>query len=47
MSLCIFINKGRKEECTKARVVKKVNFLCFLTKMKAKDINNYQDFLKL
>ena len=46
MSICIFINKG-KEECTKARVVKKANFLCFLTKMKAKDINNYQNFLKL
>lgn len=47
MSIYIFINKGRKEECTKARIVKKANFLCFLTKMKAKDINNYQNFLKL
>ena len=47
MSICILINKGRKEECTKARIVKKANFLCFLIKRKAKDINNYQNFLKL
>ena len=46
MSIYIFINKGRREECTKGRVVKKANFSCFLTKMKRKDINNLSEFFK-